>query len=117
MSLRVVDGLEVIEVDEQEADPLRLTSTVRHRVVHAITEQRAIGEARQRIVERLVQQFGLEFLAPGHVLHDGDQAKVAASLSAQDNMSEPHASLPSGWTKRASRVALLPTSGQHLDDQ
>ena len=59
----VVDGLEVVEVDEHHRD-LRDASGGAHQcVLDAIGEERAIGELRHRVVEGLVRQLLLECLA------------------------------------------------------
>ena len=52
MSVPVVDRLEAVEVEvghrEQRVAPLRL----RHRLMHAVGEQRAVGQRRQHVVVR-----------------------------------------------------------------
>ena len=56
----VVDRLEVIEIEEEHGDRRPLAGPARQRVAHAVLEQRAIGEAGQRIVERLVGELRFE---------------------------------------------------------
>ena len=59
----VVDGLEVVEVDEQHRHPDALAQRPRDRVADALVEQRPVGEMRDRIVEGLVGELLLEGLA------------------------------------------------------
>ena len=67
MADAVVDGLEVVEVQEQHRHGSATPSTPRKRVLHAIREQRPVGEARERVVERLVLELFLKSLAAGDV--------------------------------------------------
>ena len=60
---RVVDGLEVVEVDEQHREKLAVAMGSGDRVRHSVFEQRPVREMRQGIVERLVSQLGFEMPA------------------------------------------------------
>ena len=60
----VVDGLEVVEVDEQHRQRPAEAAACAQRVLDAVEEQGAVGEAGQRVVERLVAQLVLERLRP-----------------------------------------------------
>ena len=61
----VVDGLEVVEVDEQHAGRPPVPRI--DRLVDQLGEHRAVGEAGERVVERLVAEVVLELLADGDV--------------------------------------------------
>ena len=54
---RVVDGLEVVDVDEQHGDG---RIGLRERLVDAVDEQRAVGQPGQRVVVGLVLELALE---------------------------------------------------------
>ena len=70
----VVDGLEVVEVDEQHGELAAVALEPRRRVVDAVAEQRLVGEAGQRVVERLVGQLVLEPAVLGDVAEAPDPA-------------------------------------------
>ena len=71
----VVHGLEVVEVDEQHRRR-HAVGDVPDRLVHAVGEQRAIGEQRQRIVERQRAQLVVE---PRGIRHVADVERDAAN--------------------------------------
>jgi len=56
----VVDRLEVVEVDEEDADAAATPGRAGDRVGDAVAEEGAVGEAGERVVERLVGQLRLE---------------------------------------------------------
>jgi hypothetical protein len=89
VALGVVDGLEVIQVDEQHADSLGIAGAVCQRMVDAIAKERAVGKSRQGIVERLVKQLGLERLALRDVLHDGNEPEVRAPPRVRQHERSP----------------------------
>ncbi len=60
---RVVDALEVVKVHEQEGDASRLAPLPREGALEVIAQQDAVGEAGQRIVERVVDESRLQPLA------------------------------------------------------
>ena len=70
----VVDGLEVVEVDEHDADRRAAADRAHDRVLDAVGEQRAVGEARDRVVEGLVGELVLERLALADVAAVQDDA-------------------------------------------
>ena len=70
----VVDGLEVVEIDEHDADSRAPTARPEHRVLHAVGEQGPIREVRHRIVERLVCELVLELLPLAHIAAVQDDA-------------------------------------------
>ncbi len=83
--LRVVDVLEVVEVDHEHREPFLGAPRERERVLDAVAEQAPVGEQRQGIVERELAQLVLERLSLGDVaqvqrepLHGGVVEQVAA---------------------------------------
>ena len=89
MAERVVDGLEVVEVEQVRGDDLAALDAGK-RLLQPLVEQHAVGQAGQRIVMRHVRDLGLgaallgdvlmrrDRAAVGHRLHrDGDAAAVA----------------------------------------
>ena len=70
----VVDGLEVVQVDEHDADRRAAADRAHDRVLDAVGEQRAVGEARDRVVEGLVRELVLERLALADVAAVQDDA-------------------------------------------
>ncbi len=79
----VVDLLEVVEVEEEHGDRVPLPLRELEGVIHAIAEQRAVGEAGERVVEGLVQQLLLEALPLGDVPgveHDAVHDRVAEKV-------------------------------------
>ena len=90
---RVVDPLEVVEVHEQQGDAARLASLASERPLEVIAQQDAVGEAGQRIVQRVVDQLGLEALAVGRVDEQAlRDAKAAAGIVRHRErlVTEPH---------------------------
>src|ERR671924_190744 len=59
----VVDGLEVVEVDEHDADGGRASLGAHERLLDAVGEEGAVGEIRHRVVEGLMGELLLEGLA------------------------------------------------------
>ena len=57
---RVVDRLEVVEVQEQHGERPAVVASAAERVFDAIAEQRPVREVGDRVVERLVGQLLLE---------------------------------------------------------
>ena len=71
---RVVDVLEVVQVEEHDRDRALPALRERERVLHAVAEQVAVGEQRQRIVEGQLAQLLLERLALADVAEIQRQA-------------------------------------------
>ena len=73
---RVVDLLEVVEVEEDERDTLVAAAGLgRAQYAEAVAEQRPVGEAGEPVVERLASQRGGHHGGPGHVVErDADGA-------------------------------------------
>ncbi len=67
VAVGVVDPLEVVEVDEQQPDQPAAPVPSRQRPLEVVAHEHTIREARQRIVEGVVDELRLEPLAIGHV--------------------------------------------------
>ena len=83
----VVDGLEVVEIDEQHGHAHAVAQRPRDRVADALVEQRPIGEVGDGIVEGLVGELLLERLALGDVAaveHDPADRAVGQQISVED---------------------------------
>ena len=83
----VVDGLEVVEVDEQHGDVGEAALRTHERVLDAIREQRAVREVGDRIMEGLVLELVLEGLALAHVAaveHDAANVLVVQQVGVLD---------------------------------
>ena len=80
MAERVVHLLEPVEVDEQHGERLAGAGRAGQRLVEPVAEERAVGEAGQPVVERLVGELLLEPDALGDVArveHDAADVPVA----------------------------------------
>jgi hypothetical protein len=72
----VVDGLEVVQVAEQDRQCPAVTLVQLHGVLHPVVEQRAIGQTGQGVMERPVAQLrlaGLQAEQQPAVVEDGHQ--------------------------------------------
>ena len=76
----VVDGLEVVEVDEQTAASRRCGAGARAARRQAILEQRAVGQAGEAVVEGLVAQLLEQREALGDVAHVERIPSISGSL-------------------------------------
>ncbi|MDP9397604.1 MAG: hypothetical protein M3P96_07150 [Actinomycetota bacterium] len=65
----VVDGLEVVDVDEQHGEVLAGAAADRFGVAEPVGEQRPVAQPGEGVVQRLMPQALLELLAVGHVAH------------------------------------------------
>ena len=81
MAQRVVDGLEVVEVEQVDGHDLAALDA-RQRLLEPLVEQHAVGQAGQRIVQRHVRDLGLRAALLGDVLVRGDRAAVGHRLHA-----------------------------------
>ncbi len=113
----VVDGLEVVEIDEHDRDQRALADGRTKRVPDTVGEQRAVGEVGDRVVERLMGQLLLERLALADVAaveHDPLDVLVLEQLGVLHLELEPAAV---AMAQRAvERVGLRPrtaASGDH----
>ena len=70
----VVDGLEIVEVDEHDADRPASADRAHDGLLDAVCEQRSVGEAGDRVVEGLVCELILERLALADVSTVQDDA-------------------------------------------
>ena len=68
MAQTVIDVLEIVKVDEHHSEFLAITAAVRNGLAQAFLQQRAVREPRERIVECLVLELLLEFVATGVVV-------------------------------------------------
>jgi hypothetical protein len=79
----VVHRLEVVQVEEQHRELRVRARAARERVLDPVVEQRAVGEARQGVVERAMAQLLLERLAVVDVArgqHDAAHARVVEQV-------------------------------------
>ena len=74
MSEAVVDGLEVVQVEEEDGQPVVTPVTTLEGVRHPVEEERAVRESGQGIVEGLVRELRFERLAIAHVARIDDDA-------------------------------------------
>ena len=63
MPVTVVDPLEVVEIKEEDGNRAEAAPRPRKRVLDPVREERPIGEAGERVVERLESELALEPLA------------------------------------------------------
>ena len=83
----VVDRLEVVEVEEDDRQAGLLAARAGDRLAHALDEQRAVGQAGDGVVERLVGELLLEGLALADVAgveHDALHVLVVEQVRVQD---------------------------------
>ena len=81
---------EVVEVDEQHDHRVGLGARHPQGVVHAIEEQRPVGEPGQLVVEEAVAELALEVALLGDVAERGDDA---VDGSAADEVGDDHGRL------------------------
>ena len=72
VAVLVVDALEAVEVDEEQAARADLAD---EGVVDALGQERAVGQAGERVVLGAVQELGLEGLAGVDVLDVRDEVR------------------------------------------
>src|SRR3954471_4145267 len=89
---RVVDHLEAVEVEEQHGRArLRVVAAgAPDRLVEAVEEQHAVGEAGERVVERVVLQAALGLAAVRDVGERADDARGPAVLVAHRDGAGEH---------------------------
>ena len=80
---RVVDLLEAVEVDQQERGRVALTLGGADRLLAALVQERAVGQAGQRVVQGLAAQ------APRRAGHDPEQARVEDGEAQQQHDRQP----------------------------
>ena len=90
---RVVDGLEVVEVEEQDGGALGVPPPAAEGVLQAVDVEGAIGQARERVVEGLPGQLLLERLPPADVVHrehEAADAGIVAEVRGDGLHADPH---------------------------
>ena len=92
MAEAVVDDLEAVEVEEQDGGAaLRVVALgAPDRLVQAVQEQHAVGEAGERVVERVVLQAALGLAAVGDVGDRADDPERAAVVVADGGGAGEH---------------------------
>ncbi len=103
---RVVDHLEVVEVDQQQRHSAAAALVAGHRVLDPVAEQRPVGQAGQRVLERLAGQLALERLLLGHVADAQDdrvQVGVGQPVGAGHLDLDPAAVGPAGTRLHSGR--------------
>ena len=83
MAARVVDELEVVEVEEEHGDRLVVARLARERVLDAVVEERTVGELGERVVEGAVAELLLEGAPVVHVArgeHDAAEAGIVEQV-------------------------------------
>ncbi len=74
----VVDLLEVVEIEHHHGDPAALAARLAHRLAQAVEQQRAVGQAGQRVVMGEMADLLLDALALGDV----EQHELGRGLAA-----------------------------------
>ncbi len=69
----VVDHLETVDVAEKDRDLVAGALGLQECVVEMVEQQPAVGQARQRVLERVARQLLLERLALGGVTEHDDR--------------------------------------------
>ena len=100
----VVDQLEAVEVEEHHREvALRSPFAAAIALREVLVEARAVGQARQAVVEGDVLQARLGAAPRRDVLHLHDEAPCrGARLVEEARVQRHHTSLPSWWRQRSS---------------
>jgi len=64
---RVVRRLEIVDVQEEDGKSAAVANLTTEPVLHPVLEERAVREAGDHVVKRLVRELLLEGLALGHI--------------------------------------------------
>ena len=87
----IVDILEPVEVEENDGWVQHRAGPSVEGVVHAVAEQRTIGQPRERVVEGLMHELVLGLLAGGDVVHIDHDALYVRIVEKVDGPSgQPH---------------------------
>ena len=86
---RVVERLEVVQIQEQQCTITAVAAAGGHRLLQAIEQQAPIGQVSQRIVEGKVADFFLGRLACGNVLKHADVMTGCAVLILDGGDGQP----------------------------
>ena len=108
----VVDRLEAVEVAEQHGDRRAGSLGAGNRMAQAVDEQRAVGQAGERVVKSLVHRFldrSRVVEGEARVLGEGEQHLLVAEVVLRARRREPTARLPTPCRAR-SRVPPSPPS-------
>jgi hypothetical protein len=90
---RVVDGLEVVEVEEQHAVAAGAPGA-RHGVAEPVAEEGPVGQAGEGVVEGLMGQLLLELVAVGDVVAGDDEpGQVLVDDLGDDGVEQPDAAV------------------------
>ncbi len=110
MPERVVDALEVVEVEAQHRQALAPLHAL-ELVVQPLAQHQAIGQVGQRVVARHVHDALLSALPVGDVLVGGDPAAAGDRDCARWRRTRPSTDLTTPW-----RSCPPATSSSRLDD-
>ena len=89
----VVDGLEVVEVEEQDRRAPGVVAAPAERVAEAVDVQGPVGEAGERVGERLPGQLLLERLPAGRVADGEDETAILGQAGRHHLDGQPGAAL------------------------
>ena len=95
MAQAVVDGLEIVEVHEDDGEPAALAPCTGDSVPNTFLEQGAVGQVGDRVVEGLMGKLLLEGLALAHVTaveHDALDVLVVEQVRAE-HLEAPRAAI------------------------
>ena len=84
MAQRVVDGLEPVDIQHDQANTLPLSARLVQRLVQALGKHRAIGQPGQGIMRRRPFELGLILQLRGDVMQRAQQTDRLAILVAHD---------------------------------
>ena len=116
VTIGVVHILEAVYVDEQDGERVTVSRNVRQRRIEPVEEERAVGDACQRIVVRLLIQPLLAALAIARRVHQRVVIDPEATGEADDERDEGHVHKPAGEiTKKLGRYDDRFTTDEQLD--
>lgn len=78
--IAVVDGLEVVDVDDHHRDRFAVPASPRHRLLETVVEEGTIGETGERVVEGALPELDLETPLLGDVPRGDEPDEVAVHL-------------------------------------
>ncbi len=96
VAMRIVDGLEAVEIQAHQRHGAAGALGARQTVVHVPREQGAIGQAGQRIIMCQPSDLRLGLFLLGHVGDQGDNAVRYAVRRAQHRLAELHDAFGTG---------------------
>ena len=109
----VVDALEAVDVEEVDGRGVAPAAAI-DRVPEAVTEEGAVGQSGERVVERQALELGLHALAVGHVQEDAKEQRRLPVRVAADTVisSRIQTKRPSARLIRYSWTSASPDSAQ-----